>query len=286
MLKFDPITQESHGHLCWKPNTRYAFAAQDVLVPLVAQELHRAVLHLPIAFAQCPAHTPENAPGGTPEPEAPSATLMPVAVLGVPPGRNLLVAADGRWLGEYTPAAYRAYPFALSRLPSGQQTLAFDAGSGLLSTSPTEGAAFYDPDGKPSAALQHTMRFLAQVQNNQRLTARLCQLLLQHQLLQPWPIVVRTAQGERTLQGLHRVDEVALNALPAEPLHTLQQAGALTVAYCQLLSMQHLPQLGKRAAGQPPAAAPSATLPATAAPGDLMNVDFLSQSGTLQFGGQ
>lgn len=44
---------------------------------------------------------------------------------------------------------------------------------------------------------------------------------------------------------MHQIDETALNALPADAFETLRQAGALPLAYCQMLSMQHLQVLGK-----------------------------------------
>ncbi len=57
------------------------------------------------------------------------------------------------------------------------------------------------------------------------------------------PLVVQ----ERQVQGLHRVSEIKFNALGAEALHRLHQAGALPLINCQQLSMQHLPLLGKLA---------------------------------------
>jgi len=52
---------------------------------------------------------------------------------------------------------------------------------------------------------------------------------------------------ERRVHGLHSIAEAKLKALGAEALHRLHQAGALPLIYCQLLSMQHLPLLGKLA---------------------------------------
>ena len=90
----------------------------------------------------------------------------------------------------------------------------------------------------------------------------MCALLAQEGLIEPWPITLKSDQAdkgdqaeqggqgeqtEQTLQGLYRVSEAKFNALGAEALHRLHQAGALPLIYCQLLSMQHLPLLGKLA---------------------------------------
>jgi hypothetical protein len=63
-------------------------------------------------------------------------------------------------------------------------------------------------------------------------------------LFQPWPLTVRTAEGERQIEGLHRIDEARLNALDAQALHRVHAAGGLVVAYCQLLSMGNIQTLG------------------------------------------
>jgi hypothetical protein len=259
MPNYQAIAKTTHTDKRWKRYSSYAFASKDALAPLVAQELPRAMLHLPIAFV------------------AQEAQFTPVAVLGIQPGQNLFVAPDGRWLGAYTPAAYRAYPFALANLPDGQQVLAFDAGSGLFSE--TEGETFYDREGHPAQAVQDILGFLTQVQANRHVTQRICQALAQHQLFQPWPITVQADGGERQVDGLFRIDEAALNALPAESLKALQQAGALPVVYCQLLAMQHLSLLGQLAQAHRQAAQMQPITP----DGEL-DLSFLNNNGTLSFG--
>lgn len=262
MPVFRAVAPSTFAAKRWKRYTRYAFAVHDALAPLVAHELPRAALHLPTAFAL--------------QGEA----FTPVAVLGIQPGQNLFVAPDGRWLGGYTPAAYRAHPFALASLPDGQQVLAFDEASGLLTEA--DGEPFFDADGTPAQGVKDVLAFLTQVQANRAHTDRICQVLVEHALLQPWPITVQGDGGERMMQGLHRIDEAALNALPTDALKAVQQAGALPVAYCQLLSVQHLPRLGELARGQHKAAAPSA-VPTT--PAGELDLSFLGPHGTLNLGG-
>ena len=50
MPAFQAISRTTHADKRWRRYSSYAFAAHDALAPLVAQELPRAVLHLPIAF--------------------------------------------------------------------------------------------------------------------------------------------------------------------------------------------------------------------------------------------
>lgn len=262
MAQLTVISREHHANKRWKRYTSYAFAGNDAVAPLVAQELPRACLALPIGFVQTE--------GG----------FQLVAVQGLRAGKNLFVAPDGRWLGPYVPAAYRSYPFVLANTEEGKRVLCVREDSGLVSEmqgAQAEGEAFFDEEGKPAKAVQDVLNFLDQVTGNGQLTGRLCALLAEHELIQPWNVQLKTESGEQKVQGLFRVDEAALNALPAEAFEALRQGGALPLVYCQLLSMQHLPTLGKLAGEH--AAAEALLEPET---GDL-DLEFLHEDGNIRF---
>ena len=256
MPNWQPITQERHGGKHWRRFGSYRFAADRVLLPLAAAELSRAVMHLPIAFA----HT-EQGP-------------MLCALLGVQPDRNLFVGANGRWQGGYVPAALRGHPFALARTGEDQLTLCIDEDSGLL-TSPPDGEPFFGAEGKPTQAIQDVLKFLEQTERSRASAAALCKQLQEAGLIAEWPVKLKTSAGEQPLGGLQRVDESALGACPADTLKALQQSGALTLAYCQLLSMQHLQRLGELAQGQ-----------AQSAQQRRDDLGFLSSDGSLDFSSQ
>ncbi len=83
------------------------------------------------------------------------------------------------------------------------------------------------------------------------------------------------------MEGLFRIDEAALNQLPAEAPIELRNTGALLCAYCQLLSIQHLQTLGQLAAAHAQAEAKAqASLPTQNGELDL---SFLYGSETLKF---
>lgn len=257
MAEIHAVSKERHATQFWKPYTSYAFASKDTITPLVAQELPRAAMVLPVAFVQ---H--EDA-------------FVLAAVQGFIPGRNLLVDADGRWLATYVPAGYRGYPFALAVNEQGEQVLSIREDEGVLSS--TEGERFFGDDGQPSKRVQGVLDFLSQFAANRTFTQRVCALLEKHELIQPWPINVKAGEREKAVQGLFRIDEAALNALPGEAYLELREAGALPLAFCQLLSMQHLSklaELGKTLANQ------QTTVPAA---GDL-DLEFLHDGGTISFG--
>lgn len=260
MTTIQAVSRDRHANKRWKRYSSYQFAAGDAIAALVLQELPKACMALPIAFVVS------------------GESFIPVSVQGLQAGQNLLVSPEGQWLARYIPAVYRGYPFALATTEDGQHALCVNEDSGLLSEA--EGEAFFDEHGEPAQAVKDVLNFLSQVYTNRAATERVCSLLKQHQLIQPWEIKVQSADSEQTLQGLYRIDEAAFNALPIEALEALRQAGTLPVIYCQLLSMQHLPMLGQLAQIRASQAAP---LPQTPA-GDL-DLEFLNESGTIKFGG-
>jgi hypothetical protein len=81
---------------------------------------------------------------------------------------------------------------------------------------------------------------------------------------------------------LFQVDEAALNQLPPEALHEVRHSGALLLAYCQLLSMQHLSLLSQLNDAHQKAAAQAAANQQLFKGGSL-NLDFLGHSDTMKF---
>ena len=263
MADFQVITRERHGLQYWLKHSTYTFAASDALCGLVAQELPKAMLSMPIGFMAEGDH------------------FVPVAVQGLAAGQNLLVAPDGRWLAQYIPAFYRGYPFRMATTEQGDQVLCIDEASGLLSES--AGEPFFNEDGTPGQSVLEILDFFTQIASNRLLTRNICSALQQHGLIQPWPITLQGEQGEQLVEGLFRIDEAALNALTAESLAEVRNAGGLTVAYCQLLSMQHLSTLGTLAQAHADAEKARAAQASLSQGGDL-NLGFMNDSGTFSFG--
>ena len=91
------------------------------------------------------------------------------------------------------------------------------------------------------------------------------------------------------VEGLYRIDEAAMNWLAAAVLMEVRDAGALALAYCQRLSMQHLPLMGQlveaHAQADAKAAPPVPAVPAALALGKDLDPSFMSGRGTLNFDG-
>ena len=263
MPNFQAISRERHGQKRWIRLTNYRFAAAESVIPLVAAELPKAVMSIPVAFIEQ------------------RGAYVPAAVLGLQPENNVFVAPDWRWVGQYIPAAFRAYPFALLKTEDCQQVLCINEESGLLTNKPT-GEAFFAENNQPTQNILDIVNFLNQIEQNRTLTSAACAVLEKHGLIRPWAITLKTDSGEQQLAGLFQIDESALNALSAEALAEIRNAGALPIAYCQLLSMQHLPLLGQLIEAQAKASKQALSFQQLAPNGEL-DLEFFNKGGTLDF---
>ena len=262
MPKIAPLSKERYASKRWIRDSGYAWASADTVVPLVASEMPNALLIYPLAFIRA------------------QDDYLPVAVFGLGGNKNLFVAPDGRWIGGYKPLVYQAHPFVMASDDKGQAIVCVKEDSDLLSD--ISGEALFEADGQPSAALKSAMELLGMIAGNRPATLRATQILQANGLIKPWQVVLKDEGGERPVGGLYCIDEAALNALSAESFESLRQAGALLVAYCQLLSMQQLPVLGKlaKAHGLVDKERMAKTAAKTA---PELNLEFLKNNDTIKF---
>ena len=260
-----PVSLSRHGALRWRRYSSYQWAAGQNLVPIFAPELAAAAVQLPIAFVQ--------------KDEA----VVPVAVLGLEPGVNLFVGADGRWIGGYTPAALRMRPFALLPAADGKRVLCVDEVAGevgeLQGVPDTE--PFFTPAGDLAPAVAQVMAFVSQIEDAKAYTATAATAIKNHGLLAPWSIKIETDEGPRQVEGLLRVDETALAAVSDESFLDLRRTNALPLLYAQLLSSQHIALLGLLARARAAAIRQQKVMPVTAN-GEL-DLSFMNGGDTLRF---
>lgn len=211
---YRPVSFAAHGRKRLQKHTSFTFAAADTLVLLTTQELPKAIMTMPVAFARKDGH------------------FLLVGVLGSRQNTNKFVGRDGRWLGAYLPRAYRHWPFALNTGAAEQAVLCIDESSDQLSG--LAGEPLFEKNGKPAGCLEAALKDLTTFEAERGATQELCNLLDRHGLIKAWPAPV--LEGA-TAHGLYCIDEQKLNSLGATALHGLRRSGGLVTAYCQLLSM-------------------------------------------------
>lgn len=220
-----PLRHTEHAGLHLLPVSSYAFASEQLLAPIVIDELADAAREYPIVF--------------------PRDAALPAVLLGVQRGRNAYVGENGQWLASYVPAHIRHYPFMLTRLPgkAGRQdsmVVMVDQDSPLLSK--TEGQPIFDGQSI-SATAQRAVDLLRALARRQSATRALVNAIATAGLFVERPVrVTRPGQPDARVSGLRVVDEKAFNSLSDDAFSTLRKSGALPLIYAHLLSWANFRQ--------------------------------------------
>ena len=232
MSKIVPINRERHGRKAWRRPSGYEFAANLAVVPLGGWEFSQAIATMPIGFM-------ERSPGN----------YLTVALMALSMGTNVFVGPGGQWMGGYVPAVLRTYPFSLIHAggDGGQQELGIDEDSGVVvDDTGGEGVEkFFEADGTPTATLKSIMEMLRLIENDQARTDEAVSALAEAGLIKPWPLKVQVGNQEVTVNGLHCIDEAALNVLDDATFLKMRRASSLVIAYGQLLSMVQVQGLAR-----------------------------------------
>jgi hypothetical protein len=221
MVKIVRVDHEHHGGKRWRHPSGYGFAGAETVAPLAAAEFAEALSSLPIGFIVRSGH------------------YVPVALLGLEKGTNLFVGPAGQWFGHYVPASLRGHPFSLVHAEGNEQpTLCVDEDSGLIVDEDGENTEkFFEADGMPAAATIKVTEFLRQLEREYTTTNRAVAALAEAGVIMPWPLTVPVGNRQIVVNGLHRVDEAALNALDDGKFLELRKGSALVIAYWQIASI-------------------------------------------------
>ncbi|GGK46911.1 SapC family protein [Salinarimonas ramus] len=214
------VSRETHADKVWTRFDNYGFAARRQVVPVVLAEVAKVSSTMPIALLKD------------------GDAFVAVGLLSLVPDTNMFVSADGAWLGGYVPAFLRGHPFALARGSDGREGILCVDDSHLRPAGEA-GERFFEADGTLTKAVSDVLKFLGDLEQSRAQTRAAVASLAAADVLKPWPL---EAAGDppRRFEGLYRVDEAAMTALPDEAFLGLRRSGALPFAYAHLLSMQQV----------------------------------------------
>lgn len=230
----EPLDPVRHGALRIAPLRDFSIAARMHAVFVAATEIPEAALEYPIVFVQAGDLDADGRPA-----------VSPVALLGLAAGENLFVEGS-RWKAQYLPAFVRRYPFVSSSTGPMIDT----AWSGL---SPLEGEPLFDAQGRPTAALDEALGFLARFDAEARRTRGFCARLAELELLQPMQADATLPDGQTlTVEGFRVVDEERLRALPDAVVLELHRNGMLMLAHLHRASLVRMRQLVEMKARREP----------------------------------
>ena len=220
------LNDQTHAKLKVRPAKNFAYAAGTNSVPLLASEFFEAAREYPIVFARG------------------EAGPVPAALLGLREAENLYVDNNGKWDARYVPAFVRRYPFVPGKGAQGELLVCIDEASQCFGTK--EGEPLF-VDGKPSAQLDHAMKFLTEFHQTAAATELLGRRLQELGLLRQADSLAQLNDGTQfRLNGLSVVDETKLRALDRDAVQELFANGTLAVVYAHLMSLGNLGTLVDR----------------------------------------
>jgi hypothetical protein len=245
--QLEPLSIEKHRSLgVSQVANPFSFLADTHLVPLTVDEFGLAAVCYPIIFD--------------------TQTKTPLAVMGLKPGMNVFLGADGSLDPEvYLPAFARRYPFlpvisnngqpqaqpAQNAAASPEVVVCIDRSAKMLSSTPE--LPFFEGD-KPSRYTQEAVQFCREFDALGRRTLDFVKLMEQHNLFELTPLALPRAKADGTpdepvkIGEFLRISEQKVNALPKETYLELRDRGVSAVVHAHLLSLGLWPKILSRAA--------------------------------------
>lgn len=173
-------------------------------------------------------------------------------LMGIIGNQNVYIDNKGSWTGLYLPLSLRCLPFLIGETEEEpiKKVICFKSGLDLdldldlISNSLEPGyIPFFDKSGHISKELNEIMRLLESIVQNNVKTKLALKSLQEEDMLVEWPIKMKFKDGEKSIDGLFKINEKKLYKLSKDQLNRLYQSGALQIAYLQILSIENLKKI-------------------------------------------
>jgi hypothetical protein len=197
------------------------FAANTIVIPMMAAEMPAAMRSYPIVFS--------------------GPDFMPVAILGIKQGENLFVDSDGRWAEpHYVPAYVRRYPFILAGDDNAERlTLCVDKPRlAEVGTAKDDKAVPLFENGEKTGIIDSALTFCEHYQGMYRKTREIMKVIADTDLLVERNSKITLGDGKSfNISGFQLIDEARLQSMQDKAFLALRKADALATIYGHLASM-------------------------------------------------
>lgn len=217
----EAINPERHAGKGLVQSGDLGFAANAIVIPLMAAEMPAAMRSYPIVFS--------------------GPDFMPVAILGIKQGENLFVDSNGKWAEpHYVPAYVRRYPFILAGDDNAERlTLCVDKPRLVEASAANDETTMplFD-NGEKTEIIDSALSFCEQYQGMYRKTREIMKVIAGTDLLVERNSKITLGDGKSfNISGFHLVDEARLQSMEDKAFLALRKADALATIYCHLASM-------------------------------------------------
>jgi len=213
-----PFSRKTFIEKALKRKPSFAFASNQILVPIMIQELRYVTGIMPLLFG------------------ANEQDIEMFGVMGLKNGPNAFVDADGNWLHGHIPFWLRLYPFALGESDKGDSPLFINDGSDRV-VARNDGDPFFNEDGTNGPVLEHFIHTLRAAKQFRENTRDACSLIKDFGLLEPFEDGRYQLDGKNLkINGLFSVRETVFRELEENKYLELKNKNAIDLIYAQLFS--------------------------------------------------
>lgn len=237
-----PLDRQRHAEKGIDEAARAQMTQRLQSVPVSIVEFVQSARHFPLVFIQAD----EKKSTEKKRQVAARNPCLPVAVFSYKNNHNLFFpAANQQWPQSiYQPAYLRHWPFytaALAENPA-ESVICVDE-SGLTTDAP----ALFNKQGEATAEWQKYESLIRDMATAQKQTEAFCANLQRLELLEPFAAhTKRQSMEDLSIDGMWRVNETRLHALPAKDLKKLAERGYLARVYAHLMSLDNFARLLER----------------------------------------
>lgn len=232
LMIYDNIQPLSEKHLQWSVSVDdYGFIEGLNSVPLLATEIPFASAEFPVIFSAT----------------ATEGEYIPLAVMGLKEGQNLLLDEAKKLTTSYVPAFIRRYPFVLGGSEgSDVMAICVDEDSKAIVKDGTKGLRIFAENGEQSDFLKDVVEFLKDYQYRAELTRAFTKRLHELDLLEPMSanITFNTKEpASLNISGFYVIKREKLKALSDADVADLFKKDGLELVYAHLQSLSNFNRL-------------------------------------------
>ena len=223
------ISKKKHSSYKFRSLSNFSPFKNKGLIPICLPEIHKVIPNFPIVFTK----NEKN--------------ISLCILASFKPDDNLFITKEGKWLGNYIPAIFRAVPFGFySAENQDSKVLCFvDDYNCVLpeKKSSKEFLNLFDQKGEFSEAFKKQVHFVDTYYKSTIATHKLCEKLEDAGLINEWKLKLKSKDGENEVKGLYKIDESKFLTLDEKTLKSFFEQKILDIAYGQFFSMGNLEKL-------------------------------------------
>ncbi len=229
LMIYDNVQPLSDKHRGWSVEVEtFDYVSHLHSVPLLATEIPLAAAEYPVVFSST----------------ANEGEYIPLAIMGLRAGENLMLNDKQLFTARYVPAFVRRYPFVLAGAQDAETlTVCIDEASKAVDQSGAKGKRLFDDAGEQTTYLKDVVEFLKDFQYRSEMTRAFCQKLHELELLEPMQANITFKdhqEANMNLAGFFAVRRDKLKAISDADILDLFKKDGLELVYGHLQSLGNL----------------------------------------------